>query len=195
MAGIAPKLMPPLLDRWRPSGRTPFEKYKEEVGLIVRASPIVREWAAKRGPAVDVVAAVQQLGANGMRRMPDSRVVRLAVISGRMLGGLSDEECTRLAEGKGSPHDQEKLFAPLADPGHEFRCRRREACGWTEERGGVAPPAVPDACPRCGRDTVYSRPIPRKVRFHDLRHSFGTAVVAAGGTGAGQALLAHSARA
>ena len=28
--------------------------------------------------------------------------------------------------------------------------------------------------------------------FHGLRHSFGTAVVAAGGTGAGQALLAHS---
>lgn len=76
--------------------------------------------------------------------------------------------------------------------GHELRCRRRAACGWSEERGGVAPPEVPDACPRCGHDTVYSRPIPRKVRFHDLRHSFGTAVVAAGGTGAGQALLAHS---
>jgi integrase len=75
--------------------------------------------------------------------------------------------------------------------GHELRCRGR-ACGWSEERGGVAPPPVPDACPRCGRDALYSRPIPRKVRFHDLRHSFGTAIVAAGGTGAGQALLAHS---
>ena len=39
---------------------------------------------------------------------------------------------------------------------------------------------------------LYTRPIPRRVRFHDLRHSFGTAIVAAGGTGAGQALLAHS---
>jgi integrase len=63
--------------------------------------------------------------------------------------------------------------------GHELRCRRRAACGWTEERGGVQPPPVPDACPRCGHDSLYTRPIPRKVRFHDLRHSFGTAVVAA----------------
>lgn len=76
--------------------------------------------------------------------------------------------------------------------GHELRCRRRAACGWTEERGGVQPPPIPDACPSCGHDSVYARPVPRKVRFHDLRHSFGTAVVAAGGTGAGQALLAHS---
>jgi len=51
---------------------------------------------------------------------------------------------------------------------------------------------VPDTCPSCGHDTVYARPIPRRVTFHGLRHSFGTAVVAAGGTGAGQALLAHS---
>ncbi len=75
--------------------------------------------------------------------------------------------------------------------GHELRCRG-VGCGWSDERGGVTPPAIPDACPRCGRDALYTRPIPRKVRFHDLRHSFGTAVVAAGGTGAGQALLAHS---
>lgn len=73
--------------------------------------------------------------------------------------------------------------------GYEIRCRRRARCGWTEQR---AAPEVPEACPRCGRDTVYARPIPRRVRFHDLRHSFGTAVVAAGGTGAGQALLTHS---
>lgn len=52
--------------------------------------------------------------------------------------------------------------------GHELRCRS-PGCGWNEERGGVAPPEIPDACPRCGRDTVYSRPIPRRVRFHDLR--------------------------
>ena len=73
--------------------------------------------------------------------------------------------------------------------GYEWRCRRRRACGWTEEHASAD---VPDACPSCGRDTVYARPIPRRLRFHDLRHSFGTAVVAAGGTGAGQALLAHS---
>jgi integrase len=75
--------------------------------------------------------------------------------------------------------------------GHELRCRRR-GCGWSEDRGGVAPPGIPEVCPRCGRDTVYSRPMPRQIRFHDLRHSFGTAVVAVGGTGAAQALLAHS---
>jgi integrase len=66
--------------------------------------------------------------------------------------------------------------------GHEIRCRSPR-CGWSEERGGAAPPPVPDACPRCRREALYRRPIPRKVRFHDLRHSFGTAVVAAGGEG------------
>lgn len=73
--------------------------------------------------------------------------------------------------------------------GYELRCRRRVACGWGEERASAA---VPEACPRCGRDSLYARPIPRRIRFHDLRHSFATAVVAAGGTGAGQALFAHS---
>jgi hypothetical protein len=116
MAGVPPALVARLADRLRtPSGRTPFQKYKEEVALIVRASPIVREWAAKRGSAVDVVAAVQQMGAKGINRMPDARVVRLAVLGGRMLGGLSDEECIRFAGGKGSSRDQEKLFAPLDD--------------------------------------------------------------------------------
>ncbi len=73
--------------------------------------------------------------------------------------------------------------------GWEWRCRRRAACGWTEHR---ATPDAPAACPSCGRPTVYARPEGRRIRFHDLRHSYGTAVVAAGGTGAGQALLAHS---
>ena len=73
--------------------------------------------------------------------------------------------------------------------GYEWRCRRRQACGWAEEH---ASPEVPETCPRCGRDSLFARPLPRQLRFHDLRHSFGTAVVAAGGTGAGQALLAHS---
>ena len=73
--------------------------------------------------------------------------------------------------------------------GYEWRCRLRTACGWTEEHAG---PDVPERCPACGRDSLYARPIPRRIRFHDLRHSFGTAIVAAGGTGAGQALLAHS---
>ncbi len=73
--------------------------------------------------------------------------------------------------------------------GYEIRCRRRASCGWSEVHAADDVPAV---CPRCGRDSVYARPIPRKITFHGLRHSFGTAVVAAGGTAAGQALLAHS---
>jgi integrase len=36
--------------------------------------------------------------------------------------------------------------------GHELRCRAH-GCRWSEERGGVAVPEVPEACPRCGRDT------------------------------------------
>jgi integrase len=75
--------------------------------------------------------------------------------------------------------------------GYELRCRRRRACGWSEVH---AAEDVPDACPSCGRDSVYARPIPRRITFHGLRHSFGKGVVAAGGTGAGQALLAHSIR-
>ncbi len=73
--------------------------------------------------------------------------------------------------------------------GFELRCRRRAACGFTEQR---PTDAVPESCPSCSHDSLYARAIPRRVRFHDLRHSFGTAVVAAGGTGAGQALMAHS---
>ena len=72
--------------------------------------------------------------------------------------------------------------------GHEIRCRSPR-CGWSEERGGRRRPG-PGRLPALPREALYRRP--RKVRFHDLRHSFGTAVVAAGGKGAGQALLAHS---
>ncbi len=73
--------------------------------------------------------------------------------------------------------------------GWQWRCRRRKRCGWMEEHSG---PDAPETCPSCGHPSVYARGVARRVRFHDLRHSFGTAVVAEGGTGAGQALLAHS---
>ena len=72
--------------------------------------------------------------------------------------------------------------------GYEHRCRAWR-CGWREKRPSAD---VPDACPRCGRKTTYAIPIARKVNFHGLRHSFGTAVVRSSGLALGQRLLRHS---
>jgi len=72
--------------------------------------------------------------------------------------------------------------------GYEHRCRAWR-CGWREQRQDLTAPAT---CPRCGKPTAWSRPIPRHVRFHDTRHSFGTAVVRAAGTAVAQKALRHS---
>lgn len=115
LGGVAPELTARLGDRWRTPRGTAFGKYQEEIRRILRVSPIIQRWAARRGSTGDAAAEVTRLAANGMRRLPDHRVVRLAILSGRMLGGIADEECARLAEGTGSPRDRERLFATLDD--------------------------------------------------------------------------------
>ncbi len=72
--------------------------------------------------------------------------------------------------------------------GHEHRCRAPR-CGWKELRPS---PALPAACPSCGKPSLWAKPIPRHVRFHDTRHSGGTAVVRTAGMAVAQKFLRHS---
>ena len=72
--------------------------------------------------------------------------------------------------------------------GYEWRCRAWR-CGWRERQPSAS---VPESCPKCGRSTTWARPLPRHVRFHDTRHSFGTAMVRAAGLAVAQRGLGHS---
>jgi integrase len=72
--------------------------------------------------------------------------------------------------------------------GYEQRCRAAH-CGWRERRPDTA---VADLCPRCGKPTLWVKPIPRHVRFHDTRHSGGTAMVKGAGMAVAQKFLRHS---
>ncbi len=72
--------------------------------------------------------------------------------------------------------------------GYEHRCRAW-GCGWRERRPDAD---VAEACPKCGKPTLWAKPLPRHVTFHGTRHSFGTAVVRAAGTAVAQKALRHS---
>ena len=72
--------------------------------------------------------------------------------------------------------------------GYEHRCRAAH-CGWKELRPS---PALPEACPSCGKPSLWAKPVPRHVRFHDTRHSGGTAVVRSAGMAVAQKFLRHS---
>jgi integrase len=72
--------------------------------------------------------------------------------------------------------------------GYEHRCRAWR-CGWRDRQ---ATAEIPPACPKCGRPTTWAKPIPRHVRFHDTRHSYGTALVRSAGLKAAQQGLRHS---
>ena len=72
--------------------------------------------------------------------------------------------------------------------GYEHRCRAAH-CGWKELRPSAA---LPEACPSCGKPSLWAKPVPRHVRFHDTRHSGGTAVVRSAGMAVAQKFLRHS---
>jgi integrase len=72
--------------------------------------------------------------------------------------------------------------------GYEFRCRAPQ-CGWKEKRPDAK---IPEVCPSCGKPSVWAKPIPRHVRFHDTRHSGGTAMVKKAGMAVAQKFLRHS---
>jgi integrase len=56
--------------------------------------------------------------------------------------------------------------------GYQHRCRR---CGFKEERRT----AEPSRCPRC-EFALWAKPLPRHVRFHDLRHTTATLLLKEG---------------
>lgn len=56
---------------------------------------------------------------------------------------------------------------------YQHKCRRR-GCSFTERR----PNAVRSECPRCTM-TLWVTPLPRPVRFHDLRHTTATLLLKA----------------
>ncbi len=68
------------------------------------------------------------------------------------------------------------------------RCRA-PGCHHEVRSQKATPPA---RCARCGKPTVWAKPIPRHVTFHGTRHSFGTAVVRGAGTAVAQKALRHS---
>jgi len=57
---------------------------------------------------------------------------------------------------------------------YQHRCRRHR-CGFNEERQTCEP----SRCPRCGF-ALYAKPLPRHVRFHDLRHTTATLLLKEG---------------
>ncbi len=52
--------------------------------------------------------------------------------------------------------------------GYEHRCRRK-GCGYSV----VAPTPDCGRCPKC-KMVLWAKPLPRHVRFHDLRHTAAT---------------------
>lgn len=73
--------------------------------------------------------------------------------------------------------------------GYQHRCRAPH-CGWKELRPDDS---VAVLCPKCGsHSTVWAKPVPRHVRFHDTRHSGGTAMVKKAGMAVAQKFLRHS---
>ena len=58
--------------------------------------------------------------------------------------------------------------------GFEHRCRRK-GCGFKEQRAT----AEASRCPRC-EFRLYAKPVPRHVRFHDLRHTTATLLLKEG---------------
>ena len=57
---------------------------------------------------------------------------------------------------------------------YQHRCRRH-GCGFNEERRT----AEPSRCLRCGF-ALWAKPLPRHVRFHDLRHTTATLLLKEG---------------
>src|SRR5512133_1726243 len=58
--------------------------------------------------------------------------------------------------------------------GYDHRCRRK-GCGYSKEEPGNDP----GRCPRCNM-RLWAKPLPRHVRFHDLRHTTATLLLKMG---------------
>jgi len=58
--------------------------------------------------------------------------------------------------------------------GYDHRCRRK-GCGYSKEELGNEP----GRCPRCNM-RLWAKPLPRHVRFHDVRHTTATLLLKCG---------------
>ncbi len=58
--------------------------------------------------------------------------------------------------------------------GYDHRCRRK-GCGYSKEE----PANDPGRCPRCNM-RLWAKPLPRHVRFHDVRHTTATLLLKMG---------------
>jgi integrase len=75
--------------------------------------------------------------------------------------------------------------------GYRHSCRRCKAAG-VADSPQLATDATPRKCSRCGMQ-MWCKPIPRHLRFHDLRHTTATLILAHGGTlWEVQKILGHS---
>lgn len=61
--------------------------------------------------------------------------------------------------------------------GYQLRCRK---CLAKPEVVDQVPPTPAPTCPACGRQRLWVTPLPRPMRFHDLRHSTATILLRAG---------------
>jgi integrase len=158
-----------------------FGLRKEDVDLAAGVIMVSRSWDAPRtkdGKALPVPVAAQlrpRLEA-ALREAPGELVFPKA-------DGTMHSRKLRL---------NRMLRAAIARAGllegYEHRCRAPH-CGWHERRPTSQ---VPGACPSCGKPSLWAKPIPRHVRFHDTRHSGGTAVVRSAGMAVAQKFLRHS---
>jgi len=74
---------------------------------------------------------------------------------------------------------------------YRHSCRRCKAAG-VAESAQVSTDAAPRRCSRCAMQ-MWCKPIPRHLRFHDLRHTTATLILAHGGTlWEVQKILGHS---
>jgi len=75
--------------------------------------------------------------------------------------------------------------------GYRHSCRRCKAAG-VEDSVQLATDASPRKCSLCGMQ-MWCKPMPRHLRFHDLRHTTATLILAHGGTlWEVQKILGHS---
>jgi len=158
-----------------------FGLRKEDVDLGEDVLMICRSWDANRtkdGKAIPVPIAPQ---------LRPYLVAALATAPGPLVFPQAD----------GTMHSRKlrlnrMLRAAIARAGliegYEHRCRAAR-CGWKEQR---ATSACDLACPRCGEDSLWAKPIPRHVTFHGTRHSGGTAVIKKAGIAVAQKFLRHS---
>jgi integrase len=157
-----------------------FGLRKEDVDLAGGVLTVSRSWDAPR--TKDAKAAPVPIAPELRPRLEEALRSKGPLLFPRPDGSMYPRDL-RL----GKPLRAAIARAGLIE-GYEHRCRAGR-CGWRERRPDAD---VAEACPRCGRPTLWAKPVPRHVTFHGTRHSFGTALVRSAGTAVAQKALRHS---